>query len=1489
MKPARALKLVAAGIATVAIAGIAVLAFLFYTSAGRESLRGMLVTRLNSQVTGRLTIGALEGALPNAVVLRDLALTDSAGSLVFGAKRLAANINVLQLFSKRIDVSRMELDTATLMLRHHRGGAWNVARVFARPDRDPTSSDRGGGFGHWLRIRDARVTGAHVVVRVPWVPDGDAPLSADSSAKLLDRERARVEHTPDGFEQVMEFRNIDAEFARVLVVHPDTARIVAEVRRASMIAEPFRPPAAEIRDLGGTLVVTSDSLRFLGWRVVLPDSRMTVEVRYAPTTGGLRGRLRADPVQFRDLQWLHPSLPGEGRGSLTISATRESDGPLELRATDIVAQIGAASGAGSVAMTVGDTLRLVGADVRVTAVDTDLAARLLPNVEIPVDGTVDAEARVDSTAAGYRTDAAVTFRERSGARSHVTTRGIITVGETLGTHELDVRLAPLQTRIIRAFAPTARVRGTLAGRARISGTMRRGWHIDGDLSHVDAGARSRFVGTVHAVPSARHVRIDGRVAPLALIAVERAAPGLQLRGVATGPVRATLAGDSVAFVTGLRIGEGTLDASGGIGWRDGVSYDVRIEPRGLDPKAISRRAPAGLVTGVVTVRGRGVTARTADGEVSLALDDSRLDRVTVDSLRLSGNTSNGVATIDTLTAWQGPTRVAGGGTVALVADRTGELRYAATTDSLGSLVRAIAPDSQTYDNGSSSTGTLAPNAFAGRAEAAGSITGNIDSLRIAGRALFGEPRVSNFAAAGASAEYTLGLRGEDTVSVVATVDTARASGLAYERVELRVAGTRRQLAADLRIRQDAHVQLTATADVALDSSASGAPAPNGVLELRDLTLGLPSGKWRSARPARVTWRGEALEVDSLAIQGPNGSAIELTGGLPASGDGALQLRVTGLFLTDVSALRQADLRADGRLGLELGIAGNTRAPRATGSSVLDGLVIRGDSIPPIRSTLAYADARLRFDATLGAGAEASIVTGHGELPIDLALIGVSGSRLDRNGAMLVELRADSVPLTALPRRRAVAVEGGWARGAVDVRGTVADPVVRGTMDVRDGAAYVPQAGITVRDVVAAARLTNDSLVIDSLVARSNGRIHASGFVARSGRGERRVVATITGRDAAVLGGSLGDLHTDADLAISGTTDSIVVTGRAEVLHGFIERKGPGEQALRVAAAGDPELFAILDTSAIVRRSSEPVETESKRSIHADVAVRINPGVWYRSAPNAKVEVYTPRDLRVRGDVLAADLALGGAVVTRGGVYVFRLRPFTIIRGGATLAGASGVAPLIQATGEHDAWIVGRGIVPVRFIASGFPASVQFSLGDASTLPAAPADVANYLSLGRPPVSLLQTEGSSLSGLSTSSGRFTGDLGALVRRQQVSPALGAILYQLAKGARDAADVRLFSVAPTDLPPELAESRYARVRGTTLEGGYLFGSRTYVAARIRLSAVSPGVVVVHSLASDFYLRAAYEPLFRLGAPPTLGPPQHGVLRRAFGAFLTKEWWF
>jgi hypothetical protein len=1026
----------------------------------------------------------------------------------------------------------------------------------------------------------------------------------------------------------------------------------------------------------------------------------------------------------------------------------------------------------------------------------------------------------------------------------------------------------------------------LTGDVTLSGTMASGWRVDGDIAHANGAERSRVIGSGHVGAGGRGFGLDARVAPLSLATVERVAAAsrpLGLHGTVSGTVRARGTRDSVKFRGTMRFADGgVIDAMGHTRrTEDGVGYDVTLRPIAVNPHAMSTRFPAGALTGTIAARGSGTEPRTLRAELSAALHGARLDRAQVDSLRLRARVADGVVTVDTAAAWAPAARVAASGSFGLVAEREGTMRYALRADSLQPLIQWIPTDaSDSAGWGGAATGAVSAN---------GVLRGNVEAFGTEGHVAMRGATVRGVTIAGATVEYAVGLRGDDTLAIAAVLDTVGVRRLSYERAELRFDGSRRGGAADVRVRQREAVDYAARGDVTIDSARAGRDDSRGMAILvRELSLRLDSASWRTARPATIAWRDGTLRVDSLALSRGGAGSLAAHGVLPATGDGALTLSLTDAPLADAAVLAQSEPGVGGRASLEARIGGTTAAPRATiDARLVDGMV-RGDSIPDVHATLSYADGALAGRAKMGDGSAPPPLRADGRVPVNLALSGVTGPRVAPDAPLHLSVRADSLPLVMLPRRAGVEVMAGWARGEVTVRGTLDEPDARGHAEVRGGLARVPQTGATLRDITAGARLASDSLVLDSLVAWSGGPIRASGSVLVARGAPHRVSATLTARDAAVLDGSQGLLHADADLVATGTTDSLTITGRAEVLHGFVERKGPAEQALHVVPTGDPELFAIVDTSAAARRSSEPPRAVPSRRVHADLTLRIHPGVWYRSAPNAKVEVETARDIKVRADLATGELAMGGLVVTRGGIYVFRMRPFSIVRGAATLPGVAGVAPVLEVTGEHDVWIAGRGVVPVRILVGGSPGDVRFSLGGASTLPAAPRDLPAYLSLGRSPVSLLQTEGTSLAGLSTSGGRLTGELGALARRQEVSQAVGAVLYQLGKGARDAAGIRLFTATSSDLPPELAESPYGGVRGTVVEGGYLIGSRTYLAARVRFAAVTPGLVFVHGFGSGIELRAGYEPRFLVGQP-TLGPPQRGLIRGTLGAFLAREWGF
>lgn len=1481
----------------VLLLGLVVAALIFFrTGFGRERLRHLLVSRLNGEIHGRISIGSLGGNLPGEVVLHDVVLSDSAGSPILGIERVMARIHVLELFSKRIDISEMTFEQPVLVLRHARGGGWNVARVFARPDQGGArNGGNGSGFGHWVRIRNARVIGGDVTVRVPWTADsGLAPAQRDSArvAALAGETRARVERTRNGLEQVMTFHRIDADLPRVLLAHPDSARIVVDVAKARMVAEPFRPPAADVRDLGGVLAITSDSLHFAGWRVVFPETRMAVDLRYAPGTGGLHASLRAEPLVLDDLRWLHPALPPEGRGAVALEASRERNGSdLDIRATRIALHSGATEVTGTLGITLGDTTRLHDTELRIDQLDTRLVERLAPHVTLPVSGVVDARARLEGPVTALETDARIAVRERSGATSVVSARGILQIEPAVGARRLRVELEPLQTSLVRSAAAAFPLRGVLTGALTVNGTSSTGWRFDGDVSHVDRGVRSRLIGWGSVASGARAFAADARLAPLSLAAAGQASSAAKdfgLHGMVTGTVRASGTRDSASFRSSLRLADGgMLDANGYAEWSTGdLAYAVTAHPVALDPRVLSTRLPAGALTGTISARGSGTDPRTMQAELLATLGRARVEDAEVDSMQLRARVADGVAAIDTLAAWVPATRLAASGSIGLVAERRGELRYALQVDSLEPLLRLA----RSVGN-DSTTGRSATDSVSGGVTANGVLRGNLKALRTEGHAAMRATRAGTVSFAKGTLDYTADLRGGDTLAVTAMIDSALVRRLTYEHAELRFDGSRRGGAADVAVHQRDGVDYRIRADVARDDAGAGwDEGPGTTVLLRELTLRLDSAAWTAVQPATLAWHTGTLRIDSLRMRrgGGAGGALAVNGVLPFAGDGALTLELTAAPLRDVGVLLQSELGIDGRASLEARVAGTTAAPRATVEAGLTRLVVGSDTMPDVRASLSYARATLTGRAELGASAAPPLLRADATLPVNLALTGVTGPRLANDAPLRVDARADSVPLVLLPRRDQVQVLGGWARGQVAVRGTVAEPNAIGHLDVRDASARVTQTGTLLHHVIASARLVPDSVVLDSLVGVANGSVRAAGSVTVARDAPHRVSATVTARDVAVLDGPQGVMHADAAVTASGTMDSVLVTGRAELLHGYLERKGPGEQTLHVMATGDPELFAIIDTSAAARRSSEPPRASPTRTVRLDLAVRIDSGVWYRTPPNANVEVATAHDVRVRGDLASGDLANGGIVLTKGGIYVFRLRPFSIVRGAAILAGVTDVAPALELTGEHEVWIAGRGVLPVRITVAGFPGDVRFALGDASTLPAAPADLTSYLALGRSPLSLLQHEGSSVSGLSTNGTRLTGALGALTRRQQVSPALGAILYQFAKGAHDVAGVRLYTAAPTDLPPELSESRYAGVRGTTVEAGYLLGTRSYLAARLRLAAVAPGVVFSHTFESGLRVRAGYEPRFLLGEP-TLGRTQQGLIRGSLGAFLAREWGF
>src|SRR5699024_7775538 len=123
----------------------------------------------------------------------------------------------------------------------------------------------------------------------------------------------------------------------------------------------------------------------------------------------------------------------------------------------------------------------------------------------------------------------------------------------------------------------------------------------------------------------------------------------------------------------------------------------------------------------------------------------------------------------------------------------------------------------------------------------------------------------------------------------------------------------------------------------------------------------------------------------------------------------------------------------------------------------------------------------------------------------------------------------------------------------------------GHLALRDGGLHLVSTGMTLHDAVADVRLTGDTVRLDSLVAFSRGSLRASGMVDLADHAHPVVHASATLRDLRVMDAQRGLVDADGEMNVEGPLEAMHVTGRGEMLHGFLALKQFRKDLLRVKA------------------------------------------------------------------------------------------------------------------------------------------------------------------------------------------------------------------------------------------------------------------------------------------------------------------------------------
>jgi len=1400
---------------------------------------------------------------------------------------------------------------------------WNYDRIFPR-DTVTRTGVKKTGWGTWIRFSNVTVLDGDLTVRAPWGPDQNITPAErrDVMRRALGpEERKKIIQVANGYQHESSFHRINGLFPLVRLEDPGYRNRLIDVSALKMIAEPFRPPVADVRGLTGTVEFTGDSVWWKGVRVAFPGTRASGDGRYYINNGNLHLKLHGDPVDPGDIRWAMTRLPEGGSGKLDFEMHWTGDKSVYL-AQNMDVTLEKSHVTGRIEATVTDTIAYRDANLRFVNLETRLLTSMFPAMKFPRPLTLTGRAAFDGGQHALRINGDVVVDDRLSGRSRLVGNGVMGLANGIFTaRDLHVRMLPLQMGLARAIAPSIKLGGALSGTATVNGSTAAIITAQGDVTHVERGEVSRATGR-----AAMRVRgmpwfdVDAQMHPLALATLGRFMPSVGLRGSASGPVRLTGAQNNLAINSQLTFPDGGfLDLRGTMDFASReTGYNLEFNTRLFNASSVIAKAPETSITAVGSARGRGFDPATMQAQLVADVAASTVDTVSVDRANVRVAIANGIARFDTLAVELPQGIVEAKGTFGLAPGHSGTLSYHIAIDSLSRFAGLISRDTsivrprpgilasrvarakadssrvaRATEVERAITGRVLPptavdtpqsvrkNELSGSARADGVATGNIRNFSVKGTASGSNivARGNTVGAFTADYDWINARTPQSQVRVDAQARAVRAAGFDLDSVGAKLTYRKPNGTFDLVVNQDNSRTYSANAAFTLDKLRSE-------LKLNNLRLQFDTSVWASTRVASLHWGQAGVDVENLELRNGPAGRIYVNGFIPKQGNANLDIAVDNLNLGDVVALLQSDINAKGLISLNVHATGTLDNPQFKGAFGTTDLFYNGAAAGEVRGSVDYANQTLTGRAEAMRSGKQPFVIAEGTVPINLAITGVTGSRFPSNRQIALNINADSLPLELIPQfNDYVANVGGRASGSFKVGGTLNRPQLTGQFALHDGRARVLPAGIDLTQIEASIRMLGDSVVIDSVAAYSKGRMILTGGIGLGSLTEPSFDLRLRTDNARVLNNHRGNLYASANLVMVGPFKDAHVTGSVRVRDGVIYI--PPSDNKNLVGAGDPALFNVIDTAVMEDRELFPSQSPLLANLRMDVNLRVDRDVFVRSR-EANVEVYSDGDLGVHVNRAKRTLVLDGVLLSERGEYIFMTRRFTIKRGSATFINSTELNPTLQATGEYEVRQPNREAINIQIVVGGTLRTPNISLMSDAQPPIPQSDLLSYLAFGRSSTSLVQLEGSGLTNGSGGS-NVVGAGAALASKQLAGIALGVLADEVAGSAAQSLGADVFTITPADVQTDVGSF----LRATQLEFGKYIRGHTFVAVKSPLDPAAlkrPGMQLVHRFGGlrGYRLETGVDTRY-LMLEPTLTRDQNVATTSAFGAFLIREWRF
>ncbi|HJU90539.1 MAG TPA: translocation/assembly module TamB domain-containing protein [Gemmatimonadaceae bacterium] len=1514
---------------------VMVIAFLTVTQTdwGRERfVRRLVQSQLTSRMKGRgsIYIGRLDGSLLTGIVVDSFAIRDEEDSLFVSTGRISVGYDPRDLFDRRLLLSRLEIEHPYVNLRRHSDGVWNFKRIFPPGQPKPRTPER--RFGDYIVLDSVDLRNGTIVLTEPWRPDTFLTATQKDSAinAALNSQTREIKETAEGLKKTSRWTELDLIASFVRIADPDTAGQFVDIAKLD-VAE--SDPPFVFSNLRGPVSIVRDTVRLDVKHFDLPAS--TGRARGLVTWKG-PGPTRydvhvwGDSVTLNDINWVYPTLPREGGGSMELHIKNDERNPRVLNYAITKMDMRAASSRllGDMTFGVGGSI-LVIKDVALTAdpVDFDLI-RALNGEDFPVDwqGTITGTIRGPGGPLNRWavTESRFVFRDKHvpGAVSRGRARGGLDIRDPGNTvfRGFDLEFEVFDLRTPRFLFPDfPRLNGTVAGRARLDSVWTDVRFENADLTHTDgAGPQTRATGRGRLTLEEPSMRFDVDLVmqPLAFTTMARSYPALPFRGSFEGPLVVSGTLDDMQMTTTLTGPAGMMSVDGRFDMSEpGYAMIGSGRFADLDVRSVIERPslPYTRLTGVFGGDVRGDSLANLAGTLDLSLERSLLDSVRIYPSAARLAFGGGKVIVDSLFLESSLATLLGKGAFGLARGVTDSLRYTIKVDSLGAmrslLERQSRPIAVALDSAAArALGGAAANGNAngaatdtttdepddspmlGRFVAEGLLGGNVDTMHTRGQVTGGEFLFDGSGARVLSGEYRFEGMPANMVGVAQLrADTVLAAGIALRTLGASLSVISRN-AGTVSFDMESANGVTGGSRIAYAITGDTTHA-----RLDTLGLVLPNSKWSLRAPANFVSTRGGLFLDSLAMRSDQGGAVSLYGALPTTGPLAIEARVDSVQLADLGALVQSQRPAAGLVSMNLDITGERARPVMELTAAADGLSYGDFRLPRVRVGGSYADLRaevrgqLLRDTSVALSAEAS-------LPLDLRLIPVRQRMLADTLRGVV--RADSVDLNVIeaitPKIRRAE---GLLRTQIEVGGTWKKPTFTGNFAIVNGEAGIPELGIRLRQIEADVLLGPDSIAIRRLSASSGDRGSSAsleGVVTLQNFANPNFNLNLQTRGfQLVQRRRIADLEMTGRLRLRGSYQRAELDGSITIDKGAIYI--PDQAQKNIADITDPEFRNVVDTTVVENRNIVPQPpSQLVENLEVENAqIRLGDDVWLRSEEaniklrgSLRVDRQLARVLRADGDTIRPVIGLAGTLLADRGTYRLNLsvvqRTFQVDSGTIGFYGNPNIPPGLDIWASYTVRQVSREDVRIHAHIGGTLLEPRLDLTSSERIPLSYTEILSYLVFGQPSFLVGGTQQNTL-------GQVTAVL---------LPTIGGVLERALSEQISWLDLfQLQTAAPQQDDIFSSQGREQLLSGTGIVAGKQLGERTFLTASGTLCRPSDvgtaqnwsiflGFTVEHRLNYGFSVVAGVEPgsvnpCTRL--PGDLNP------RRQVGFDLFREWRF